>query len=300
AWFIGSEAEQKLKEKIENSGQTLKDWDVKIYYGIKTGFNEAFIIDNTKRQEILNNCKDEDERCRTEAIIKPILRGRDIKRYYYEWAGLWVIGTFPALHLNIDYYPAIKKYLLDHFDIKQLEQSGKKYPELGFNARKKTGNKWFETQDQIAYYPEFEKEKVVWQELAQGTQFAFDSKGEFFVSNTAYILTGKNLKYILGYLNSKLNEFTFEKWYCTKLGGKGIRWLNQHVTEIPIPPITTSNQHMVSQIESLVDNILDAKKTNHAADTTTWEKEIDQLVYQLYELTDKEIAIIEGVNEVNI
>src|SRR5690606_8906159 len=76
---------------IEHLGKPLKDWDVKIYYGIKTGFNEAFIIDNTKRQEILDNCKDEDERRRTENIIKPILRGRDIKRYYYEWAGLWVI-----------------------------------------------------------------------------------------------------------------------------------------------------------------------------------------------------------------
>ncbi|MGB4291542.1 MAG: N-6 DNA methylase, partial [Bacteroidales bacterium] len=86
AWFIGNNAEQQLKEKIEHIGKPLKDWDVKIYYGIKTGLNEAFIIDSTKRQEILSNCKDEDERRRTEAIIKPLLRGRDIKRYYYEWA----------------------------------------------------------------------------------------------------------------------------------------------------------------------------------------------------------------------
>jgi len=136
-WFIGTEAERKLKEKIEKIGKPLKDWDVKIYYGIKTGLNEAFIITTEKRNEILANCKDEEERKRTEAIIKPILRGRDIKRYHYEWAGLWVIGTFPALNLNIDDYQAIKKYFLDNFDIRQLEQSGKKYPELGFDARKK-------------------------------------------------------------------------------------------------------------------------------------------------------------------
>jgi len=91
AWFIGSDAEQRLKEKIERIGKPLKEWDVNIYYGIKTGLNEAFIIDDAMRNEILENCKDEDERRRTEAIIKPILRGRDIKRYYYEWAGLWVI-----------------------------------------------------------------------------------------------------------------------------------------------------------------------------------------------------------------
>jgi hypothetical protein len=125
-----------------------------------SGLNEAFIINSDKREEILRNCKNIDEQRRTEAIIKPILRGRDIKRYYYEWANLWVIATFPALKIDINDYPALKKYFFDNFDIKQLEQSGKKYPELGFDARKKTGNKWFETQDQIAYYTEFEKERL--------------------------------------------------------------------------------------------------------------------------------------------
>ena len=299
AWFIGSEAEQKLKEKIEHIGKPLKDWDVKIYYGIKTGLNEAFIIDDTKRQEILDDCKDEDERRRTEAIIKPILRGRDIKRYYYEWAGLWVIGTFPALHLDIDDYPAIKKYLLNHFDIRQLEQSGKKYPELGFNARKKTGNKWFETQDQIAYYPEFEKEKVVYGQFQDYAEYALAGKGIFLSSNEYMIGGNYNKKYFLAVLNSKLIQ-----WYLRNITGVMGEKLKigqkSNFIKIPIPVIDSSNQLTVSQIESLVDNILDAKKTNHAADTTPWEKEIDQLVYKLYELTDEEIRIIEGVNEVNI
>jgi hypothetical protein len=300
AWFIGSEAEQKLKEKIEHLGKPLKDWDVKIYRGVLTGLNEAFIIDDTKRQEILDNCKDDDERRRTEAIIKPILRGRDIKRYYYEWAGLWVIGTFPALHLDIDDYPAIKKYLLDHFDIKQLEQSGKKYPELGFNARKKTGNKWFETQDQIAYYPEFEKEKVVYSEIVRSPQFYYDTD-KFYIEATSFLMTGEHIKYICGLLNSKPVNYFFKKYYAGGgLGKEGYRYKKAFLEKLPIPPITPSNQHIVSQIESLVDKILAAKKTNHAADTTTWEKEIDQLVYQLYDLTDEEIGIVEGVNEVNI
>ncbi|MCX7589712.1 MAG: BREX-1 system adenine-specific DNA-methyltransferase PglX, partial [Patescibacteria group bacterium] len=85
-WFIGSRIEYRIKEKIEKYGKPLKDWNVKIYRGILTGLNEAFIIDNQKREEILANCQSEDERKRTEQIIKPILRGRDIKRYYYEWA----------------------------------------------------------------------------------------------------------------------------------------------------------------------------------------------------------------------
>jgi hypothetical protein len=111
AWFIGTEAERKLKEKIEKIGKPLKDWDVKIYRGILTGLNEAFIITTEKRNEILANCKDEEERKRTEAIIKPILRGRDIKRYYYEWAGLWVI-VIPAGWTNKIEGKKNQKYLL--------------------------------------------------------------------------------------------------------------------------------------------------------------------------------------------
>jgi hypothetical protein len=186
AWFVGGDAEHRLKQKIEHIGKPLREWDVKIRRGILTGLNEAFIIDTETRQHILRACKNAAERQRTEAIIRPVLRGRDIKRYTYKWEGLWVIGTFPALRLDIDDFPALKKYFLDKLDIRQLEQSGKKYPNLGFNARKKTKHKWFETQDQIAYYAEFEKEKVVWQELAQGSQFALDEEGRFFVSNTAY------------------------------------------------------------------------------------------------------------------
>lgn len=300
-WFIGSEAEQKLKEKIEHIGKPLKDWDVKIYRGILTGLNEAFIIDTAKREEILRNCKDADERKRTEAIIKPILRGRDIKRYYYEWAGLWVIFIpwhFP-LHEDmsiqgasekaekefINQYPSVYNHLLQYKETlskRNKEETGIRY-------------EWYALQRCAAtYYSEFEKEKIMWQELAQGAQFAFDDEGGFFVSNTAYILTGKRLKYIIGYLNSRLNEITFEKWYCTKLGQKGTRWLNQHVVEIPVPPITSDNKSLVTTIELLVDKIIAAKKQNHQADTSELEDEIDKLVYELYDLTPDEIKIIEG------
>ena len=98
--------------------------------------------------------------------------------------------------------------------------------------------------------------------------------------------------------NRKKNksEFTYEKWYCTKLGGTGIRWLNQHVIELHIRPITSSTQPIVSQIESLVDAILSAKKDNPAADTSAFEQQIDYLVYRLYDLTEEEIKIVEGVS----
>ncbi len=295
AWFIGSDAEQHLKEKIERLGKPLKDWDVKIYRGIVTGLNEAFIITTEKRNEILANCQDEAERQRTEAIIKPILRGRDIKRYYYEWAGLWVIGTFPALKLNIDDYPALKKYFLENFDIRQLEQSGKKYPELGFDARKKTGNKWFETQDQIAYYSEFEKEKVVWGNISYNSQFSFVEEGVFINAPANLIVSNSvSIKFLVGLMNSKIFDREFKR--VGIFLGHAFEWKKQYVEQVKIPPITPANEPIVKQIEELVDKILEAKKENHEADTSHWEREIDELVCKLYELTEEEKRIIENKN----
>ena len=112
SWVILSPIEQSIKKKIEAVGTPLKDWDISINYGIKTGYNEAFIISTEKRNEILANCQTQEERKRTDAIIRPILRGRDIKRYSYDWAGLYLISTFPARQYNIDDYPALKDYLL--------------------------------------------------------------------------------------------------------------------------------------------------------------------------------------------
>ncbi len=299
AWFIGSEAEQKLKEKIEHLGKPLKDWDVKIYRGVLTGLNEAFIIDDTKRQEILDNCKDDDERRRTEAIIKPILRGRDIKRYYYEWAGLWVIFIPWHFPLHNDksiqgasekaekefkkQYPSVYNHLLQYKEAlskRNKEETGIRY-------------EWYALQRCAAtYYPEFEKEKVVYGQFQDYAEYALAGKGIFLSSNEYMIGGNYNKKYFLAVLNSKLIQ-----WYLRNITGVMGEKLKigqkSNFIKIPIPVIDSSNQHIVSQIESLVDKILAAKKTNHAADTTAWEKEIDQLVYQLYELTDEEIAIVE-------
>ncbi|ELZ6265226.1 class I SAM-dependent DNA methyltransferase, partial [Campylobacter coli] len=163
-----------LKAKIERIGTPLKEWHgLNIYRGILTGYNEAFIITTEKRNEILANCKDEAEKERTAKLIRKMLRGRDIKRYSYEWAGLWVIGTFPSLKLDIEQYPALKQYLSQF--LPRIEQSGEK------GCRKKTSNKWFETQDNIAYYEEFEKEKIVYPNMNKEFIAFFDN--EFFLLN---------------------------------------------------------------------------------------------------------------------
>ena len=112
SWVILNPIEQSIKAKIEKIGKPLKDWDIRINYGIKTGCNEAFIIDDTKRNEILDNCGTADERKRTDELIRPILRGRDIKRYGCDWANLYIIATFPSRHYDIKDFPSVRDYLV--------------------------------------------------------------------------------------------------------------------------------------------------------------------------------------------
>ena len=200
SWVILSPIEQSIKRKIESVGMPLKDWGVNIYRGILTGCNEAFIIDEAKRTEILANCQDAAERERTEQIIRPILRGRDIKRYAYEWAHLYIIATFPAFHLDIEDYPAVKKHLLS-FGKERLEQTGKEHIVNGarVKARKKSNNKWFETQDTIGYWDDFAKPKIVWGEISDRTKFAIDANGDFMQEATTFLLTGEHLEFLLAY-----------------------------------------------------------------------------------------------------
>ncbi|HDZ4321364.1 TPA: Eco57I restriction-modification methylase domain-containing protein, partial [Campylobacter jejuni] len=190
-----------LKAKIERIGTPLKEWQgLNIYRGILTGYNEAFIITTEKRNEILANCKDEAEKERTAKLIRKMLRGRDIKRYSYEWAGLWVIGTFPSLKLDIEQYPALKQYLSQF--LPRIEQSGEK------GCRKKTSNKWFETQDNIAYYEEFEKEKIVWNRISSDLCFSYDNQKNFILDSMFSITfySNINLKYLIANLNSSISK----------------------------------------------------------------------------------------------
>lgn len=295
AWFIGSSAEQKLKEKIEHIGKPLKLWDVNIYYGIKTGLNEAFIISTEKRDEILANCKDKEERKRTEAIIKPILRGRDIKRYYYEWAGLWVIIAKYGFYKEAHLYPAIVKHLKQYE--KELRKRGQcMYTRTGKNSNSdyEGQHHWLELDNnpQDYYLSEFEKEKVVWQRITLEPTFCLVEPNVFILDSMAFF-TGKRLKFIMSLLNSKL-IYKYVKMIVHQYGFTGFRLSNQYVEIMPFPPITSENQVIVLQIEKLVDEILAAKKSNPQSDIIRRENEIDQLVYKLYDLTKEEIGIIEN------
>ncbi len=279
AWSILSPLEKKIKSRIEQLGTPLKDWDIRIYRGVLTGLNDAFIIDTAKRDELLAADPKSAE------IIKPILRGRDVGRYGYKWAGKWVIATFPALKIDIDHYLAIKNHLLS-FGKDRLEQAGKALSD-GTKSRKKTGNKWFETQDQIGYHTEFEKEKLIWMHMSGDSRFSY-SNGELYCNNKCFIVTGGQLKYLGALLNSKLVS-----WLMKVVGvptGMGlIQWDKFTVETIPCVRLSQPEQQPFMDI---VDQILTAKQ--QGKDTTALEAEIDKRVYQLYNLISGEIKIIEA------
>ncbi|EAI8505019.1 class I SAM-dependent DNA methyltransferase [Campylobacter coli] len=290
SFAFNDESTNALKTKIEKLGTPLKDWHgLNINYGIKTGLNEAFIITTEKKDEILANCKDEDEKERTAKLIRKMLRGRDIKRYRYEWAGLWVIGTFPSLKLDIEQYPALKQYLSQF--LPRIEQSGEK------GCRKKTSNKWFETQDNIAYYEEFEKEKIVYPNMNKEFIAFFDN--EFFLLNQkCFILSHqsnnkKELLYLTALLNSNVNFYYF-KQIGAKLGASGYEMSKIFVEKLPIPKINSKNQKIADELINLADEILKAKEQDKNANTQELENKINSLVYKLYNLTEEEIKIIEG------
>ncbi|MGN8538090.1 DUF7149 domain-containing protein [Helicobacter pylori] len=281
-----------LRDKMESVGTPLKDWDIQINYGIKTGANEAFIITTEKREEILNACKTQEERKRTETLIKPILRGKDIKRYSYEWAHLWVINTHNGYTSNlkskippidIEKYPATKAHLDSYYDT--------------IATRSDQGDTPYHLRN-CAYLEDFEKEKIVYGEIVQEPRFYLDNGecelGYFYAEATSFILTGEHLRYLLGMLHSKLITFAFKTFYAGGgLGESGYRYKKAFIERLPIPQITEKNQELADKITDGAKAILEAKEKDPKANTQELEKEIDALVYQLYNLTDEEIKIIE-------
>ena len=303
AWFIGSEAEIALKGKIERMGKPLKEWDVNIYRGIVTGLNEAFIIDSEKRLEILNNCYTEAEHQRTDTIIKPILRGKDVKRYAYRWAGLYLI--FIPWH-----FPLHEDATIVGASEKAESQLKEQYPTMynhlfAYKEKLATRNRdetsiryeWYALQRCAnTYYPEFVKEKIIYREISEYLNATYCGENNIFISNKLYMVTGANLKYLVSFLNSKVvNNVLLNTANLT--GGKGANYLNN----IPIPPITPKNQPIAKEIEVFVDKILAITKDQdylqssaNQANVHEYEAKIDKLVYQLYNLTPSEISLIEN------
>jgi hypothetical protein len=248
--------------------------DGEAFRGVVTGLTEAFILDDKEKYRIV--MKDP----KSWELLKPVLRGRTLKKWYAEQDNLWLIGTFPTLNINIDDYPAIRDYLLK-FGKNRLEQSGEE------GSRKKTSGEWFETQDSIAYWQEFEKPKIMYQKFQVKPCFIYDDQG-LYCNDSMWIIS-KSDKVLLAILNSKMGWWLISK-YCTAIQN-GYQLIWKYFGQIPIPNIT---KEQGKPIISLVDQILTTKKSNPNADTTILEQQIDQLVYELYGLTEEEIKIVEG------
>lgn len=289
SFAFNDESTNALKAKIEKYGTPLKDWHgLNIYRGILTGYNEAFIITTEKKDEILANCKDEDEKERTSKLIRKMLRGRDIKRYSYEWAGLWVINTHNGYKskngekveaINIEHYPSLKK----HFD--------EFYPQLEKRADK--GLTPYNLRN-CAYLDEFEKEKIVWNRISSDLCFSYDNQKNFILDSMFSITfySNINLKYLIANLNSSISKFWIKNNAATL--GDGIYGAKIYIEKLPIPKINSKNQKLADELINLVDEILKAKEQDKNANTQELENKINYIVYKLYNLTEEEIKIIEG------
>ncbi len=281
SWSILSDIERSIKAKIESAGTPLKDWDIQINYGIKTGFNDAFIIDSAKRNEILATCQSEEERQRTAEIIRPILRGRDIRRYGYEWADQYIIATFPSRQYSIDDYPTLKEFLLS-FGIERLEQTGKEYIIDGekVKARKKTNNKWFETQDSISYWDEFSKPKIVWGNLNTGGSYAMAPENIFINAPACMIVPGS--QYLLAMLNSKVADYYIRNLGVVRNGGF-FEYKPMFVEQIPVP---LPREKVVASIENVINSDVSEELKS---------RQLEEIIESLFDFTEPEIAYLRNL-----
>ena len=287
SWVILSPIEQSIKQKIEAVGTPLKDWDIQIYRGVLTGCNEAFIISTEKRNEILANCKTDDERERTAELIRPILRGRDIKRYGYNWANLWLINTHNGVkergivkipRIDINDYPAVKAHLDTYWNkIADRTDQG----DTPYNLRN------------CAYIEDFSKPKIVYMEIQTDNPnegypfpcFSYDTR-ESVVLNTAYIMCSDSVdvRYILSILNSTVGRM-IARLYVTQLQERQYRMLAQYISKFPIAKSTPTVQ---AEIITIVQKCLDSNSTFD-------EEYINRIVYKIYGFESSEIAYIENL-----
>ena len=258
SWVVLSPIEQSIKRKIEAVGTPLKEWDIQINYGIKTGYNEAFIISTDKREEILANCQTEEERQRTAELIRPILRGKDIKRYGYVDNGLFLINTHNGVkgkipRIDINDYPAVKAHLDQFWDrISTRADKG----DTPYNLRN------------CAYLEDFSKPKLIYPETTQGAYFSQDESG-YYLDKTCFMLICNDSHYLQMTLSSKLFEFAYKRIFSSiELGKNGYQYNKHALVKLPIllPP----------------------------KDTLLTKENLNKMIYNLYGIDKSEIAFIEN------
>lgn len=270
SWSVLTDMERSIKAKIEAVGTPLKEWDISINYGIKTGFNDAFIIDSTKRKQILSNCQTEEERIRTEAIIRPILRGRDVARYKYNWADLWLINTHNGIkgkfdRIHIEDYPAIKQHLDYYWD--KIESRADK-GDTPYNLRN------------CAYMDEFSTTKIIYPNMTKFLPFVLDTEG-FLTNQKCFIMTGEKLGFLTAFLNSSLFKFCFANKF-PELQGKTRELSKIFMDEIPVIRVTLDQEQKFADLVKDIQNDYSKEKAIN----------IDKQIFELYGLDIEEQSYI--------
>ena len=270
SWVILSPIEQSIKQKIESVGTPLRDWDIKIYRGVLTGYNDAFIISTEKRDEILANCQTEEERLCTAELIRPILRGRDIKRYGYDWANLWLINTHNGIkgikpRIDINDYPAVKAHLDQYWDkISKRADKG----DTPYNLRN------------CAYLDDFLLPKIVYPNMTKYLPFVYDDK-KHLTNQKCFIITGENVAFLTAFFNSSLFKFCFRDSFPELQGGtrelSKIFFVKIPVIQVDFP----TNEVFEKQLLDIQEEYTKSKAI-----------EIDTMIFDLYNLSKEERQLI--------
>lgn len=279
-WNINSADVISIKNKIERISTNLSNIDVELEYGILTGANDAFILDEETAKRLIRLDS------RNKQLIKPILRGKDLGRYCAEFKHIYLLCVhngvkkegIPPINIKKD-YPSLVSY---------FEQFGKK-----FKNRGEQGATYFNLRN-CAYILKYEEPKIIYADIVQDQGKFYYDTDKYYTNDTAFLITGRNLQYLVGILNSKAFTFFYKKFYCGgALGNKGLRFKRDYLMRVPVPIGTREQQR---DIVSLVTDIMKEKKKNCLADTTIKEQEIDSIVYKLYDLDENDIQIIESQN----
>jgi len=286
-WNFIKNAKSDVLGKLQARGEKLSNYyGGQVCMGVKSGLKDAFVIDAAKRAEMIAKNPE------AATIIKPFLDGRDVRRYHIDYKNMFLIYT----HHGID----IKKYPAAEAHLRPFKQRLEK---------RATKQAWYELQQpQLAFAPLMNAEKIIFPDIATTPRFALDTTG-FYGANTTYFIPRRDL-YLLGLLNSRIGIFYFSV-VCAGLEGKTeiyLRFFGQYLEGFPVRTINNSDRSdrdRHDRMVQLVTQMLDAKQQLASAQTerdknlyeskcASLDRQIDNLVYELYDLTPEEIAIVEG------
>jgi adenine-specific DNA-methyltransferase len=284
-WQLESPAKRRLLERMRKAGRPLGDYcGGRFFYGIKTGFNDAFVIDSERRDALIS------EDAKSAEIIKPFLRGRDVKRWEVESQDLWLI--FTRRGTDIDQFPAIKRHLRAFRE--QLEPKPDNWDSSTNGAwpgRKAGPYDWFNVQDNIAYWKEFETPKIVYPDIYLHQSFAWDTES-YYLANTCYFIPTSE-RWLTGLLNSSAVEWFYEQ-VAARIQGGYLRAFSDKVQSIPIPPTTESQR-------DLFERLISAAESNISR--SAYERLLNGLVYELFfsaDLHAKNIRLFEACEKAGI